>query len=118
MKESNHTPGPWDVRPLLMPEADEDPLAVYVIENVKWDMDRRFNNAPGEPGSNDELDYLAMIHAENRANSHLIELAPDMYETLRGLVNCHTGAKWQTDEVRREWWIKAKELLDNLDVAA
>jgi hypothetical protein len=44
---------------------------------------------------------------ERMAISQLKKSAPRLQRALIGLVNCHTGAKWQTVEVQRVHWVEA-----------
>jgi len=86
---TKHTPGPWAVRPQPFREGfkfavcGEDfwPAAIF--------SDGRNNAGTAE------------------ANACLIAAAPELLYALRGLVNCHTGACWQTAEERRRWFLAA-----------
>lgn len=44
---------------------------------------------------------------QQSADISLAAAAPELLEALRGLVNCHTGAVWQTTEARRRYWLAA-----------
>jgi hypothetical protein len=44
---------------------------------------------------------------QQSADVSLAAAAPDLLEALRGLVNCHTRAVWQTTKARRRWWLAA-----------
>jgi hypothetical protein len=52
---------------------------------------------------------------EVEANALLFAASPEMYDALKRLINCHTGAKWQTEEVQREAWLAAMAALDKAD---
>lgn len=83
--KTTHTPGPWffdkydDGTPLFCDGRGRDVLTA--------------NNAVGDD--------------ERARNVALIVAAPDLLDALRGLVNCHTGACWQTPEAQRRWWLAA-----------
>ena len=48
-------------------------------------------------------------------SARLIAAAPEMYEALHRLINCHTGAPWQTIEVQRAAWMAARAALDKAE---
>lgn len=49
------------------------------------------------------------------AQLQLEEAAPALLDALRSLVNCHTGAAWQTQAVQREAWVAARAALAQAD---
>jgi hypothetical protein len=66
----------------------------------------RIDGPDGRPVAWTAFDRAACL--ENRS---LIVAAPDLYAALRALINCHTGAAWQTEDVQRAAWIAAQEAL-------
>jgi hypothetical protein len=89
-RKEKFTPGPWYL-------TGSEVGGAMVVSNDKiicrWPL----------PSDNDS--------AESVSNGRMMRAAPDMYEALNGLINCHTGAAWQTVEVQRRWWLKATEAL-------
>lgn len=87
--ETKHTPGPWSVRH----QPYRDGFKFAVCGEDFWPA-AIFSDGRSNAGT-----------AE--ANAALIAAAPEMLDALRGLVNCHTGAVWQTAEAQRRWWLAA-----------
>ena len=44
-------------------------------------------------------------------NDELKEVNAVLLAALKGLVNCHTGAPWQTAEVKRRWFLQAADAI-------
>lgn len=91
MNETKPTPGPWNAGTVegnetryVQPYFSGSGRCIGVVYG---DIDHKWTD-------------------EHRANAQLIAAAPELLEALGGLVNCHTGAAWQTEAVRREWWLK------------
>lgn len=86
---TTHTPGPWS--------CDYGDSAVF--------CDTGAEIASVTHGNHD--DGTAIGCAETICNLKLIAAAPELLEALRGLMNCHTGAAWQTADAQRRWWMAA-----------
>ena len=54
---------------------------------------------------------------EVAANAQLWATAPRMLAALRGIRNCHTGAKWQTPEIRRDAFLEVTAAINEAEAA-
>ena len=90
MAQTQHTPGPWFWKDVKQ-------------EGYRYLVGQSPNGiacCDGMPGE---------------ANARLIAAAPDLYEALIGILNVHTGAKWQTVEVKRNSFVKAQEAIAKVE---
>ncbi len=90
MKTIQHTPGPWKRTRRI--------AGGYTIKGKDFWPAVVLGDGPKNSGT-------------AIANARLIAAAPKLLEALRGLVNCHTGAEWQTVEAQRQWWIAANKAI-------
>lgn len=99
-----HTPGPWQIQRESWP-ADAHAYDLLIesatdVETQGVHSGRRIAKVPRSLGIETSI-----------ANAQLIAAAPAMLAALKGLVNCHTGASWQTPEAQREWWLAATDAI-------
>ncbi len=90
MSKTPHTPSPWAINSYRELPSDRSGKFIYAPRVHPFIAKIEFYG-----------DYqTGLSHKENEANARLIAAAPEMLEALVGLVNCHTGASWQTAEVQ------------------
>ena len=77
--EATHTPGPW----------------VLDAWASGWSLETNGKSVTSEPFDCSDED------------ARIMAAAPELLDALRGLMNCHTGAAWQTTDVQRRWWLAA-----------
>ena len=88
MSEAQHTPAPWSHTGL----------------DDHCDTGRRYHEIIDSHGF-EVINQNGILWG---TDAPLIAAAPCLLDALVNLINCHTGASWQTPEVQREAWIAAR----------
>lgn len=101
MTDSKWTKGPWTVLPC---GPENEYRSFYIVDPYGARFHHGRFDGIAETGP-------LVLRPESEANARLIAAAPDLAEALEALINCHTGAPWQTVEVQRAAWLKAAEAL-------
>ena len=89
-----------ELKPTFLASPYAGPLNEYVEEFDGSNLRGRILYAGTE--------VATLSYAESHEWGELYATAPELVAALEGLINCHTGAPWQTVEVRRQWWLKAR----------
>ena len=102
MAKTEHTPGPWrNTEGGIIDSTPSRGHAGIEIADV-YGADVHDNRGPSDT-------------IEAKANADLIVKAVNCHAVLltalKGLVNCHTGAPWQTAEVKRRWFLQAADAI-------
>jgi hypothetical protein len=113
---TQHTPGPWEARPFLTPNEDDDPLGVYMIDKAIDLTDRYWKSMDLEAGSDEEQAYLDSIHRENAANARLIAAAPELLAALQAIKARINGA-WDDPALMAFGSLSANGDADILEIA-
>lgn len=101
--KSEYTPTPWRA----------DGFTVRAVDRtIATDVCVAVNREEDMGASTGDL-------AMQRANAAFIARAcnshTELYDALRALVNCHAGAAWQSDTVRREAFVRAQAALSRAE---
>jgi len=101
-----HTPGPWHIegysRGFL--EKHHNDLCIFATPRIGF-----------TPGEICRIRLPYHNWERTTANARLIAASPELLQALKRLINTHTGAIWQTEEVQRNAWINAAEVIDQAE---
>ncbi len=82
IKQVKHTLGPWNVKRVLTPEHDDDPLGAYIVEEAQDKLSTLYFEADYEDEAL-RTEQLDALYSENNANMQLIAAAPDLLKACK-----------------------------------